>query len=157
MTVTINVLINDKQLHKQAKTKYSLCECPHCTFPFMVIFNYWLPTLHVKQTQSAKVASPPMQSRQSAVSTSLLKLKFKSSIESIKKFFNFGGWKRLPAEDDGENEEDENQFIESDSLIASYQSLPLESQKYQQQINYKLPVRRIVKELIDDEVPLINL
>lgn len=110
--------------------------------------------------------------KSTVVSVSALKSKFKSSIESIKKFFNFGaakGWKRLPPcqSESSDDANADDYFIESDSLIASYHSLPPASANNSgktqvsetKQSGYKsqVPMRRITKELIDDEVPLITL
>ena len=84
-----------------------------------------------------------------------------------------GGWKRLPKAQKFEDDDNDGDggFIESDSLIASHQSLPVNSSKglelKQLQVSHSksiqsrnrpnVPIKRIVKDLIDDEIPLINL
>lgn len=117
----------------------------------------------------------------------MIKSKLISSFESIRKFFSFGSWNRVPlavrnCDDEfdfecgygrggerGFEDEDHFNFIESDSLICSYQSLPTisssssttpssnGSRQHVRQYQSKNQMKRIVKELIDDEVPLINL
>lgn len=106
-----------------------------------------------------------------------LKLKFKSSLDRLRRFFNLGGWtlvpnrERLPPADSFSD--DSGSFDESVSLMSSSsgsrQSLNLvddrqkenlqqQSQKLysHQQNNLVMGISRKSVQLIDDEVPLIK-
>ena len=107
----------------------------------------------------------------------MLKSKFRSSIEKLKRFLNFGGWRLVPAHGSlnatqsytSDRFIDENSsFDESVSLMASHHSLtptktvlisaPQPKYQLQQQGHgqQSFAMARNVYQLIDDEVPLIK-
>jgi hypothetical protein len=101
----------------------------------------------------------------------LIKSKFRSSLDRLKKLlFNKNKWRPVPPVNDDEffvsSSDDEYNESESQSLMASHSALPTgftPSVKIKTKpvavVSYgnDNKIKRVTKELIDDEIPLIKI
>lgn len=134
-------------------TRYSKYKCA-----FNCVFSNYSNSTKSKKTTTTTTSA-------------LLKSKFRSSLDRLKKFFNLNGWNLVPTSPvdrlDSFNFDSDEEYTECESLMMSHQTLPRSASTVtvntnQNSFAYKPAqkrdnqVKRIKTELIDDETPLIK-